>query len=142
MYFWMKALHIIAMVTWFAGLFYMFRLFVYHTENKDDASNVKLLKVMEYRLYKYITNPGMMATWSFGLITLYNAQHLLRTPWFHIKFTLLIVLTAYHVFVGKTLKRYANDDVCYTSKQCRMLNEVPTLFLLAIVFLAVLKPQF
>ena len=142
MYFWVKAFHIIAMVTWFAGLFYMFRLFVYHTENKDNKEKVELLKVMEYRLYTYITRPGMIATWILGLATLSQCTHLLKTPWFHIKFVLLLLLSGYHEFVGKTLKRYAADDVCYTSKQCRILNEVPTLFLISIVLLAILKPSF
>lgn len=142
MYIWMKSLHIIAMVTWFAGLFYMFRLFVYHAENKEDQSRVELLKVMSYRLYKYITNPAMMATWTFGLLTLSQAEYLLRMPWFHLKLSLLVLLTMYHVFVGKTLKRFSEDDVFLSSKQCRLLNEVPTIFLISIVILAFLKPGF
>ncbi|MAF91843.1 MAG: TIGR00701 family protein [Bdellovibrionaceae bacterium] len=140
MYIWFKSLHIIAMVTWFAGLFYMFRLFVYHTENKDDSSRVELLKIMSYRLYKYITTPGMVATWIFGLCTLSQASYLMSAHWFQLKFVLLLVLSGYHGFVGKTLKRYAANDVYLTSKQCRMLNEVPTLFLISIIILAVTKP--
>lgn len=140
MYLWMKSLHIISMVCWFAGLFYMFRLFVYHTENKDDTSRVELLKIMSRRLYVYITTPGMHATWFFGAATLYNAQHLLKSPWFHIKLFFLLLLSAYHWFVGKTYRRYAKDDVYLSSKQCRMLNEAPTVLLIVIVILAFFKP--
>lgn len=140
MYIWMKSLHIIAMVTWFAGLFYMFRLFVYHSENKDDESRVEMLKIMEKRLYYIITEPAMIVTWVFGLMTLYNAQHLLITPWFHVKLTLVLLLTGYHHYIGKVLRRFAADDVYLSSKQCRIRNEVPTFFLIAIVLLAFLKP--
>ena len=139
MYFTFKALHLIAMVTWFAGLFYMFRLFVYHTENKDDASCVKMLKTMERKLYKIITVPGMVATFVFGFSMLALQPALFKQPWLHIKLTMLLMLGGYTGFVGKTRRRFENDDVYLTSKQCRLLNEVPTLFLVGIVFVAVFR---
>lgn len=140
MYLWFKALHLIAMVTWFAGLFYMFRLYVYLSENKQDSSRVEILNLMAYRLYRYITTPGMFATWLFGLLVLSQAPHLLQAPWFGIKLSLLVGLSCYHYYVGYVGKRYQQGDIYLSSKQCRIWNEVPTIFLLAIVFLAVLKP--
>ncbi|CAM2066835.1 protoporphyrinogen oxidase HemJ [Sulfidibacter corallicola] len=134
-----KSLHLIAMVTWFAGIFYMFRLFVYHAENKDDASRAELLKIMARKLYKIITVPGMVATFVFGIAMLVINPEILRQPWMHIKLTLVLVLGGYTFFVGRTRRRFENDDVYLTSKQCRMLNEVPTLLLFAIVFVAVFR---
>ncbi|CAM2008016.1 protoporphyrinogen oxidase HemJ [Acanthopleuribacter pedis] len=139
MYLSLKALHLIAMVTWFAGLFYMFRLFVYHTENKDDAGCVTMLKTMERKLYKIITVPGMVATFVFGFSMLAMQPHLFKQPWLHIKLTMLLMLAGYTGFVGKTRRRFEKDDVYLTSKQCRLLNEVPTLFLVGIVFTAVFR---
>lgn len=140
MYLWMKSLHIIAMVCWFAGMFYMFRLFVYHAENQEDQSRVDLLKVMERRLFVYITKPAMIATWIFGISTLFQAKHLFNAHWFHFKLVLLIILSGYTEYIGKTMRRFAKDDVFLSSKQCRIRNEFPTLFLIIIVIIAVLKP--
>lgn len=139
LYFTFKALHLIAMVTWFAGLFYMFRLFVYHTENAEDAGCVRMLKTMERKLYKIITVPGMVATFVFGFSMLAMQPGLFKQPWLHIKLTLLLCLAGYTGFVGKTRRRFENDDVYLTSRQCRLLNEVPTLFLVSIVFIAVFR---
>lgn len=135
-----KAIHLISMVAWFAGLFYMFRLFVYHAENKNNPDIVELLKIMEYRLYHYITVPAGIATLIFGILTLSENQALLLSKWFHLKTALLVLLYAYTYMIFTVLKRFAKDDVFLTSKQCRIWNEVPTLFLIAIVVLAVLKP--
>ena len=132
-----KALHFIFMVAWFAGLFYMFRLFVYHTENKDNPDITKLFKVMEGRLYKIITVPAMVLTFVFGIIMIVMNMSLMQQGWMHIKLLLVVLLAGYTGFLGKTRRRYANDDVFLTSKQCRWLNEVPTVFLIAIVFTAV-----
>ncbi|MDJ0835744.1 MAG: protoporphyrinogen oxidase HemJ [Acidobacteriota bacterium] len=132
-----KALHFIFMVAWFAGLFYMFRLFVYHTENKDNPDITKLFKVMEGRLYKIITVPAMVLTFVFGIIMIVMNMSLMQQGWMHIKLLLVVLLAGYTGFLGKTRRRYANDDVFLTSKQCRLLNEVPTVFLIAIVFTAV-----
>ncbi len=138
MYFTIKALHLIFMVAWFAGLFYAFRLFVYHAENKDKPDCVAMLKVMEGRLYKVIIVPGMVLTWVFGIWMLVINSAFLSLPWMHIKLTLVFLLSGYTGFVGTTRRRFARDDVFLSSKQCRIINEVPTIFLILIIFLAVL----
>lgn len=135
-FFIVKALHLIAMVAWFAGLFYMFRLFVYHAENKDNADITALLKVMARRLYKIITVPAMVTTFVFGIAMLVMNTGIMKQPWMHIKLLLVILLAGYTGYIGKVRKRFAADDVYLTSKQCRIRNEVPTLFLFAIVLLA------
>jgi putative membrane protein len=137
---WLKALHLIAMVAWFAALFYMFRLFVYHVENRDDHGTAATLKTMAERLYRVIGTPAMLATWGFGLAMLVNTPAFLRSPWLVAKLMLVLGLTGYHVYVGRVRTRFAADDVFLTSRQCRIRNEIPTLFLIAIVLLAVLRP--
>lgn len=136
-----KSIHLISMVTWFAGLFYMFRLFVYHVENAQKKDSVEMLKVMEHKLYYYITFPAMVSTVIFGSLLLSVTTYNLAMTWFHIKATLLIGLILYHFYIGKTLKRFKSDDLFLTSKQCRMLNEFPTLFLISIICVAVYRSQ-
>ena len=138
-YFWFKALHLIAMVVWFAGLFYMFRLFVYHVENKDKPDATNMLKTMERKLFYYITTPGMIATLIFGFGLLLNSKHNIKLPWMHIKLSLIFLMVIYHLFIVITLNRFKQDEIFLSSKQCRFLNEVPTLFLLGIVFIAVFR---
>ena len=138
----LKTLHLISMVAWFAGLFYMFRLFVYHTENKDNPDITKLLKVMEGRLYKIITVPAMVLTFVFGISMIMMNTGLMQQGWLHIKILLVVLLGGYTGFLGKTRRRYANDDIYLTSKQCRIFNEVPTLFLVAIMFLVIVFRQY
>ena len=137
-----KALHLIAMVTWFAGLFYMFRLFVYHTENKDNSAVTDVLKVMERKLFRYITTPGMLATLVGGITMLVMNPGYLKQPWIHMKLTLVALLVLYHFYVGKVQARFENDDVYLSSKQCRWLNEVPTPILILVIVLAVFRPSF
>lgn len=142
LYFLNKAMHLIAMVAWFAGIFYMFRLFVYHTENKDKPEITALLKIMARRLYYYITVPAMVATFVFGLLMPILNPYLWKQPWFHVKLTLVILLAGYTGYVGKTRRRYEKDDVYLTSKQCRILNEVPTIFLILIIFVVIFRYKF
>ena len=136
----LKALHLISMVAWFAGLFYMFRLFVYHCIHRGNTHTSGVLKTMAYRLYYYITWPAMAATLVLGIGTAVTAPGVMQMGWFHAKLALLVLLFGYHFFIGYTLKRFAADDLFLSEKQCRLLNEVPTLLLIGIVFLAVLKP--
>ncbi len=137
---WLKALHLIAVVAWFAGLFYMFRLFVYHVENTGKPEVTDVLKSMAWRLYRVITTPALIATFVFGLgmIALHPAY--LNLGWFQAKLVLVLGLAGYHGYVGTVRRRFAADDVYLTSRQCRIRNEIPTLFLIAIVLLAVLRP--
>jgi len=140
MHLWLKAFHLIAMVAWFAGLFYVFRLFVYQVESRDQPDAVAVLKVMAEKLWRIIMRPAMVATWVFGLAMIANQPGLLDGTWLRVKLVLLLGLTIYHFWIGQVRARFEADDLFLTSRQCRMLNEVPTLFLVSIVLLAVLKP--
>lgn len=140
-YNWLRALHVIAVVTWFAGLFYIFRLFVYHVENKGDERVVALLAVMERRLYGGICWPAMVMTTLFGvLLWTQSFSGYLATGWFKVKLVALLALFAYHFYSGKVRRDLAAGRCRLTSKQCRLLNEVPTLLLILIVVMAVVKP--
>ncbi len=140
MHLWLKALHLIAMVAWFAGLFYMFRLFVYRAENAGRPQTEAVLEVMAERLYRVITTPAMIATFAFGLAMFVTRPGFLREPWLQAKLVLVLGLLGYHLYVGRVRRRFAAGDIYLTSRQCRLRNEVPTLFLIAIVLLAVLRP--
>ena len=141
-----KAFHIISMVAWFAGLFYLVRLFVYHVEAFDQPEDkrsilTKQFNIMERRLYRFICNPAMMMTWTFGLIMLYlNGMEWLKlNPWMHIKITLVILLTIYHLICKKHIEKLDQGIKPHNSFKYRLFNELPTLFLVTIVILAVFK---
>jgi len=134
-----KALHIISMVAWFAGLFYIWRLFVYHAETESEEVR-KTLAVMERRLYKVIMTPAMIATIVFGLgLIHFQLDTLLSTYWFWVKLVLVTVLIGIHHMANMYRKKLLNGER-FDSKRFRILNEMPTLILIAVVFLAVLKP--
>jgi protoporphyrinogen IX oxidase len=140
-YDWLRALHIIAQVTWFAGLFYIFRLFVYHVENAGDAKVTAVLEVMERRLYRGICMPAMVITTLFGiLLWSSNVSGYLATTWFKVKLVALVALFGYHFYSGRVRRQLAAGTCRLTSRQCRLINEVPTVLLLTIVTMAVVKP--
>jgi len=138
---WLKALHLIFMVTWFAGLFYLPRLFVYHAMSEDEISRERF-KVMERKLYFGITTPGMILTLIFGIWMLldYAWAFYSSAVWLHIKLGLLLLMVIYHLFCGKWLLDFKNDKNCHSHVFYRWMNEIPVLFLVSIIFLAVLKP--
>ena len=138
---WIKTLHIMFMVTWFAGLFYLPRLFVYHAMS-DDAVSLERFKVMERKLYWGIMTPGAVLTAFFGLILLqqYAWQAYGRSPWLHAKLTLVVVLLGYHVFCGKLLADFKHDRNRRSHTWYRFFNEVPVVFLFGIIALVVVKP--
>ncbi|MFK5947454.1 MAG: protoporphyrinogen oxidase HemJ [Methylococcales bacterium] len=138
---WLKALHLIFMVTWFAGLFYLPRLFVYHAMSDDEISNERF-KVMERKLFYGIMTPGMIATFIFGIWMLTDYAWVLysATGWLHIKLTLLAALVVYHGYCGKCLLDFKYDKNQRSHVFYRWMNEVPVLFLMAITILAVVKP--
>lgn len=137
----MRALHVIGVVTWFAALFYIFRLYVYHVENRDKPEVTSLLEVMERRLYRGICWPAMVFTTVFGaLLWSSNFAGYMSSGWFHVKLTALVFLFGYHFYSGKVRKDLAAGTYKLTSKQCRLINEVPTVLLLTIVIMAVVKP--
>lgn len=145
-YFIFKALHIIAVITWFAGLFYIVRLFIYHTEAQAKMPSDKQVlseqfKIMERRLWYGITWPSAIVVLIFGLGLLHYFP-LSQNPWLVMKLILVTLLYAYHFYCGKLFKELKQDQFRFTSSQLRMFNEVPTLLLFLIVFLVVLKGEF
>ncbi len=140
-YLWLKALHIIAVICWFAGLFYLPRLFVYHASSDDQVSHERFC-IMERKLYRGIMHPSMVATVIFAVSMLYMNPALLKMPWMHIKITLGCLLIVYHFSLGMFLKRFATQANSKSHVFYRWYNELPVIFLLAIVFLAILKPSF
>lgn len=140
-YHWLRALHIIGVVTWFAGLFYIFRLYVYHVENHGKTEVTELLKVMERRLYRGICWPSMLFTATFGLMLFAQMPgHYFAQPWFQMKLVGLVILFGYHFYAGKVRQDLAAGTCRLTSKQCRLINEVPIVPLFLIVIMAVVKP--
>jgi putative membrane protein len=138
---WLKAFHLIFMVTWFAGLFYLPRLFVYHVMSADAVS-VERFKIMERKLYFGIMTPGMVLTFVFGIWMLadYAWETYGASGWLHAKLFLLILLAGYHVLCGKWLDDFKHDRNVHSHIFYRWINEIPVLFLFAIILLAVLKP--
>ena len=140
LYLWLKAFHIIAVVCWFAGLFYLPRLFVYHAMSTDEASQERFC-MMERKLYRGIMNPSMIATVALGiwLISL-NPSYYFSQGWMHAKLALVIALIAYHHLCGAQLKRFARSENSRSHVFYRWFNEAPVLALLGIVILVVVRP--
>ncbi|GAB4177229.1 MAG: protoporphyrinogen oxidase HemJ [Coleofasciculaceae cyanobacterium] len=143
-YYWFKAFHLIGVVVWFAGLFYLVRLFVYHAEASQEPEPAQTIlkkqyELMEKRLYRIITTPGMLVTvaMAIGLLTL--EPDVLKDGWLHFKLAFVAALLAYHHYCGRIMKKLAAGECSWTGQQFRALNELPTIFLVVIVMLAVFK---
>lgn len=137
---WVKAFHIIALVAWFAGLFYLPRLYVYHSESKDNISQDRF-KVMERRLYYGITWPAALLATVLGLwLISFNMQYYLKAGWMHAKLSLVLLLWAYHLTCGHYLKLFAENKNLKTSRFYRIFNELPVFLLTGIVIFVVVKP--
>ena len=136
-----KSLHLIAVISWMAGLLYLPRIFVYHVENSEKEETTKIFEIMEKRLYFYIMRPAMVATWFFGIILIYiSGLDIFSQLWMHIKLALVIFLTIYHEYLGKCLKSLKLKTNKKTSKFFRIINEVPTIILIFIIFIVIFKP--
>ena len=135
-----KSLHLIAVISWMAGLLYLPRIFVYHTENNEMSQISEIFKTMERKLYFFIMYPAMILSWLFALIMLHKNISLLSAGWMHMKLLLVVFLTVYHFYLGSCLKKFRNDNNTKSSKFFRIFNEIPTILLILIVFLAILKP--
>lgn len=137
---WVKAFHIIAMVAWFAGLFYLPRLFVYHADAKAACN--QHFKTMEYRLFYFIMTPAAILTILLGLHLLFSygwrVYH--KDLWLHLKLTLIILLVAFHCYCGVLVHKFRNNRNQHSATFFRLFNEIPTLFLIAIVILTIVKP--
>lgn len=138
---WLKALHIIFMVTWFAGLFYLPRLFVYHALSNDKTS-IDRFKVMERKLFFGIMTPGGLLTILFGFLTIYSYgwANYSGTYWLHIKLVCVLLLVIYHIYCGKLLLDFKYDRNKHTHIWYRWFNEIPVIFLIVIIILAVVRP--
>ncbi|MBI2800839.1 MAG: protoporphyrinogen oxidase HemJ [Gammaproteobacteria bacterium] len=141
MYLWLKAFHVIFMVTWFAGLFYLPRLFVYHSMASDSIGLARF-KIMERKLFYGITTPAGIATILCGmwLIGILGHEWLRKAHWLHLKLCLVALLIAYHLYLGKLVSIFANDQNQHSHVFYRWLNELPVAILIAAVVLAVVKP--
>lgn len=138
-YLWVKALHVIAIISWMAGLLYLPRLFIYHCEVESGSAASEKFKVMERRLLKAIMNPAMVVAWAAGL-ALAISGGLFHEGWFHVKLTLVVIMTGSHFMMMKWKNDFAADRNSKTQKFFRIANEVPTLLMIGIVVLVVVKP--
>ena len=134
---WIKVIHIISVISWMVGLLYLPRLFVYHSENITNKDITSTFKIMEYRLYRFIMNPAMMVVWLSGLVLLYDNG---IETWLSIKFLLVLVMTSFHIFLKRCINNFEQESNQYSSKFFRIINEIPTVLLIFIVILVVLKP--
>ena len=136
-----KSLHLIAVISWMAGLLYLPRIFVYHVENLNEKNTSSIFKIMERKLYYYIMTPAMILAWIFGLLLISNLGfEIFSTLWIKLKILLVILLTLYHFCLFRFLNDFSLDQNTKSSKFFRLINEVPTLLLILIVFIVVFKP--
>jgi len=136
-----KSLHLIALVSWMAGLLYLPRIFVYHVENKEKKEATDIFEVMEKKLFYYIMRPAMILTWIFGLVLIFlNGIEIFSQLWMQIKIALVILLSVYNNYLGKCLLSLKHNFNTRSSKFFRIINEVPTIMLILIVFLVIFKP--
>ena len=135
-----KSLHLIAVISWMAGLLYLPRIFVYHAEAEHDSQR-SIFKVMERKLYNYIMMPAMLLSWLFGILLIHSlGLTVFSELWMQIKTALVLLLTLYHFLLGKYLNDFATNDNEKSSKYYRIINEVPTLILIVVVCVVVFKP--
>lgn len=139
LYDWVKAFHVVAVISWMAGMLYLPRLFVYHCEAPKGSPQSETFKVMERRLLKAIMNPAMIATWVLGLVLVFAGGWYV-SGWLHAKVALVLVLSAVHGMLAKTVKGFAADANERPARFFRILNEVPTVLMIAIVVLVIVKP--
>ena len=139
-----KSIHLIAVISWMAGLLYLPRIFVYHSEavqNNKSEDLMSTFKVMERRLFIYIMNPAMLISWILGILLIYvNGIDNLSSLWLQLKLLFVIILTAYHFFLFNCLRKFDENVNSYSPKFYRIINEIPTVLLIAIIFIIVFKP--
>ena len=141
LYFFLKSLHLIAVISWMAGLLYLPRIFVYHVENYEKKEATEIFKIMEKKLYFYIMFPAMILSWVFGLIliSLIDFSNLVFL-WIQLKLILVLLLSFYHFYLGSCLKDLSIDKNIKSSKFFRIINEIPTILLVIIIFIVIYKP--
>ena len=139
LYVWIKALHVISVIAWMAGMFYLPRLFVYHADTKSGSEQAETFKIMERRLLRAIINPAMILTWIFGL-WLAVTSLAYKENWFIVKFMAVLALSGFHGFLSKHVRIFSNDGNEKPARYWRMMNEVPTVLMIIIVIMVVVKP--
>ena len=139
LYPWLKAAHVIAIIAWMAGMLYLPRLFVYHCEAEPGSKQSETFKVMERRLLRAIINPAMIASWALGLWLVWDGPYA-RAGWLHVKLILVLVMSGVHGLLARYVRQFALDQNKHSQKFYRIINEVPTILMIAIVILAVVKP--
>ena len=139
-----KSIHLIAVISWMAGLLYLPRIFVYHSEaaqNNKSEDLIETFKVMERRLFVYIMNPAMIVSWIFGVLLIHTiGMDNFGSTWLQLKLVFVIILTIYHFFLFQCLRKFAENRNTYSSKFYRIINEIPTVLLIIIVLVVVFKP--
>ena len=136
-----KSLHLIAVISWMAGLLYLPRIFVYHSEASHESQK-SIFKIMEKKLYNYIMMPAMLLSWLFGIGLIHNLSFLVFLElWMQIKITSVLILTYYHFTLGKYLRDFEVDNNQKSSRFFRIYNEIPTIILIVVIFVAIFKPQ-
>ena len=139
-YLWLKALHVISVIFWMAGMAYLPRLYVYHAEAEVGSDQSETFKIMERRLLRGIINPAMIAAFLFGGLMIWANPELMHQGWFHVKLTLVIVMTAVHGFLARWRKAFDRDRNIHTSRFYRIINEAPPVLVVFIVILVIVKP--
>ena len=135
-----KSLHLIAVISWMAGLLYLPRIFVYHAEAEHEPQ-IKTFKIMERRLYNFIMMPAMIISWLFGILLIHSLEFSIFSElWMQIKIVSVLILSHYHFYLGKQIRLFALDNNKNSSKFFRIINEIPTVLLIIIVFVVVFKP--
>ncbi len=136
-----KSLHLISVISWMAGLLYLPRLFVYHAETNNNEGKKETFKLMEKRLFLYIMNPAMILSWTFGVLLINSIGiETFSYLWLQLKLVMVIFLTIYHFFLFQCLKNFSQDNSKYSPKFYRIINEVPTILLIGIIFIVTFKP--
>ena len=136
-----KSLHLVAVISWMAGLLYLPRIFVYHVENMHNEKTSRIFKTMEKRVMLYIMNPAMTLSWLFGiLLILSHGTEIYSSLWVQLKLSLVIILTIYHYILGGYLKKFEKNENIKTAKFFRIINEIPTVLLILIIFIIIYKP--
>lgn len=139
MFLWLKALHVIAIISWMAGLLYLPRLFVYHSQTDVGTQQSETFKVMERRLYRYIMNPAMMVAWGSGLALIWLGGYI-TDAWLQAKLMLVVLLTIAHVHLGRLAQAFESDKNSKSERYYRIINEGPTLIMIGVVILVIVKP--
>jgi putative membrane protein len=140
-YDWIRALHILSVIFWMAGLLYLPRLFVYHVDAAPGGELDETLKVQESRLLRLIMNPAMIAAWTFGLLMIWATPAILQSPWLHVKLTGVAAMTVAHHHYALARKKFARGENTRSQRFWRILNEVPAVIAVIIVFMAVVEPS-